>query len=584
MVDTRMNQIVFPDLMKTDLFARVPRPFRHIVLAALLVLPLLGGCAIHEPEPRLVLVPEITFIPIEKQETLARFKVPEAAPLETPDVQRLRAAIDELFSDPRFASADLSIGVVALDGQDSSRDALLYARNIHRQLVPASTMKLFTTAAALEILSPEFQFQTRIEATGPITGQALLGDLVIRGSGDPTISARHHGSNPYAVFRAWAQSIKDSGISTIQGGVVGDASLFSRFRFYPGWELSDLPIWYAAQTDALSYNENCIKIFVDATAAGSPVSVKLEPATSHVRISNNARTGARNAKNTLDITRIPETNVIEITGVLPSRYPNRTRTITVDDPAGYFVDVFATVLQEAGITFQTPPRVERRRDALPAGTLLHTHTSPRLSRLVDFTNKESSNHYAEQLLLATAASRKGHASRESAAEMLSAWMGSMGVSKEHFRPVDGSGLSRENRVSAQALLTLLRYMHRGPNAGAFKNSLPVAGVDGTLRRRMGGTPASARTQAKTGFMRGVSSLAGYAEDAMGRPLAFVVMFNGRSPATSYVKDLENQLCGLLRQYGGALTSRLLMPGGKKWEKPVTTLHDGLETTDMKQAA
>ncbi len=570
--------------MNLNQFTTLSRPLRHIVLAALLFLLLLGGCAVHEPEPRLVLVPEITFIPIEKQAPLARFQVPEAAPLETPEAYRLRAAIDELFSDPRFASAELSIGVVALDGQDSSRDALLYARNMHGKLVPASTMKLFTTAAALEFLSPEFQFQTRIEAGGPIAGQTLLGDLIIRGSGDPTISARHHNMSPYTVFRAWAQSIRDSGITFIQGGVVGDASLFSRFRFYPGWELSDLPIWYAAQTDALSYNENCIKIFVDVTAGGAPVSVKLEPATRHVQISYSARTGARNAKNTLDITRLPDTNVIEITGVLPSRYPNRTRTITVDDPAGYFVDVFATVLQEVGIAFQTPPRVERRRDALPAGKPLHTHTSPRLSRLVDFTNKESSNHYAEQLLLTTAASRTGHASRESAAEMLSAWMGSMGVSKDEFRPVDGSGLSRKNRISAEALLTLLRYMHRSPNAGAFKNSLPVAGVDGTLRRRMGGTPASGRTLAKTGFMRGISSLAGYTEDALGRPLAFVVMFNGRSPATSYVKDLENQLCGLLRQYGGTLSSLLWIRGGKKWEKPVAMVHDGPETAKLKRAA
>lgn len=570
--------------MKPDLIPTYSHPLPHAVLLLLLLLFSLGGCAVHEPEPRLVLVPEITFIPIEKQELPPRIHVPAAAPLDTPEVHRLRAAIDDLFSDPRFANADLSIGVVALDAQDSNRDALLYARNMHRQLAPASTMKLFTTAVALETLSPEFQFQTRIEATGPITGHTLLGDLVIRGSGDPTISARQHGWDPYAVLRAWARGIKDAGITAIQGGVVGDASLFSRFRFYPGWELSDLPVWYAAQTDALSYNENCIKIFVNAGAGGAPVSVKLEPPTRHVQITNNARTGARNAKNTLDITRLPETNVIEITGVLPGRYPNRTRTITVDDPAGYFVDVFATVLQEAGITFQVPPRVERRQNALPPGKVLYTHRSPQLSRLVDFTNKESNNHFAEQLFLAAAASRKGHASREIAAEVLSAWMESVGVPREDFRPVDGSGLSRDNRVSANALLTLLRYMHRSPNARVFKNSLPVAGMDGTLKRRMGGTPASGRTLAKTGFMRGVSSLAGYAEDALGRPLAFVVMFNGRSPSTGYVKDLENQLCNLLRQYGGNLSSLLWIEGGKKREKPVAMLHDGLETADLKRAA
>ncbi len=531
------------------------RPFRIVtpgILWWFLLVTLIAGCGGPTPEVHLLSVAELPKHEATlRQPRLARFAPPPLILDQSPESRSLRASIDALFSDNRFDSSTLAASVAYL-GKDNhgSQDALLYERGIHRLLTPASNMKLFTTAAALETLAPEFHYKTKVEMTGTLAGGVLHGDLIVHGSGDPTISARQHNWDPFAVFRTWARIIKDSGINTIQGDLVGDASLFSKFSFPLGWDPSDLSIWYAAQTDALSYNENCVKLFVRVGKQGSPVSVTMEPSNNVVQIHNSAMTVGRRSANSLDISRIPLSNTIVVKGNLPRRYPERVRTVTVDDPATLFMDVLASVLRENGVTVQGRVRVERKPGMLQKGKILHTHISLSLPQIIEFTNKESNNLFAEQLLLTTKAAIDGYAERESATGYVEKWIQSMGVPKEEFDMRDGSGLSRNNRISANAVLTLLRYMHRSPNARTFRTTLPIAGVDGTLRRRMRGTPAYTKVRAKTGFMKGVSSLSGYVDTAGGETLAFTLLYNGHSPSTSYVKTLEHELCSLLAQYAG----------------------------------
>lgn len=473
-------------------------------------------------------------------------RLPRPAAPASPQSVSLKQAIADLLGDSALGGGDgrLALSVVSLED-----DTALYTRNAHTPLIPASNMKLFTTAAALEFLSPSFVYETTVEALGMVTPMGVLGDVVIRGSGDPTISARMHGWDPLAVFRDWARQLKAMGVTSIQGDLVGDASLFERFVYCPGWDPEDEPIWYAAQTDALSFNENVIKVFVrPGRSTGSPVRVELEPETSRVQVENTARTGSRRSANTLKVTRRCGTNVIEISGRLPSRFKERVRTLTIDDPASYFMDVLAQVFAAEGIAVTGRTRVIREPGSVPRGSLLLRRRSPPLAELIEETNTESNNFFAEQLLRTIGAHMTGHGTREGGARVIMSWMQDMGVSGEEFIMVDGSGLSRLNYASPEAVVTLLRHMHQSPNWAVYKNSLPVAGLDGTLRRRMRGTPAHAHVMAKTGYMKGVTSLGGYTESLDGKPLAFSVIYNGRRPSTSYVKSLEDKLCILLRTH------------------------------------
>lgn len=480
---------------------------------------------VHAPEPK-------------------RLETPKKA--ATPKSQGIGQAIEELLATSALHNGNGQLGVYVVNLENNT---VLFERNVHRDMVPASNMKLFTTAAALEFLSPDFAYETVIETQGEITPNGVTGDVVVRGSGDPTISARMHDWDPLAVFKKWARQLRAMGVTTIHGDLIGDASLFERFVYCPGWDPDDEPIWYAAQTDALSLNENCIKVFVrPGKRPGMPVRVELEPETSHVQVQNTGRTGSRRSSNTLRVTRRCGTNVIEISGQLPTRFRERVRTLTIDDPANYFMEVLGRTLKAGGITVNGRIFVSRRPGAIPRGRVLLRETSPPLSKLIEETNTESNNFFAEQLLRTLGAYMRGHGSRENGAAVVSEWLQGMGVPKKEFNMVDGSGLSRHNRITPNAVVTLLRHMHDSPNRAIYLHSLPISGKAGTLRRRMRGTPAYAQVMAKTGYMKGVTSLGGYTESLDGKPLAFSVIYNGRRPSTSYVKSLEDKLCILLRTH------------------------------------
>lgn len=571
LVDSPLYQHVFPILMKTRTPHALSPVFRAFFLALFLGIALLSGCASLNPfadseapptpgqlsqEAGIEIVaPPQSDAPHESQQKIR--VIQRKSPLDVENVTpsqpatssaalTLQQSIDELLHGSALSGGKGTFALYIVNLKDGTS---IYKRNVSMPLIPASNMKLFTTAAALDLLSPDYVFTTRVEATGNISAGILQGDLVIKGSGDPTIAARDHGYDPEAVFKEWAARLKQMGITTITGNLVGDTSLFLNVGYCPGWDPDDEPIWYAAQSDALSLNENVIKVFVRPDKrAGRPVHVELEPQTAHVHIQNRAKTGGRGSRLTLEMTRQCGTNVIEIRGKLPTRFRERVRTLTVEDPAGYFMDVLARVLQEHGITIQGGIRVVRQPGELPTGRPLFTRASPPISQLVSFTNRESNNFYAEQFLRTLGAEFQGRGSRENGAKTVSTWLQGMGVPTQDFSMYDGSGLSRLNRITVEATITLLRHMYASKNFAIYKSSLPLAGKSGTLHRRMRGTPAYNMVHAKTGYMKGVSSLGGYTTTMDGTPVAFAMMYNGRYPSTSYVKDLENKICVLLRTH------------------------------------
>lgn len=544
--------------MTSRYYNKYPLLLRALLVCLAIALPFMAGCSLigfsHDdaaqvqPPQGLVWDEHSTrqSPPAPKVRPLASTKLQQLTPPATPQAVRLGKDLDELLTHSALAKGNGILGIAVVNLADNT---LIYERNAHTKLVPASNMKLFTTAAALEMLSPDYVYETTFEINGNLSQGSVQGDLVVRGSGDPTIAARNNGWNTLAVFTSWARELKQKGISVIHGDLIGDASFFKRFVYCPGWDPRDEPVWYAAQTGALSLNENTIKIFArPGKTKGSPVRIELDPETSHVRVENTAKTGSRKSRDTLAITRRCGENTIVVSGSLPTRSREVVRTLTIDDPATFFMDVLAQVFAAQGITVTGKVRVVREPNSIPKGLLVLRHTSPRLSQLIDFTNTESNNFYAEQLLRTIGGHLRGSGSREDGAAVISSWMTSMGVPRQEFTMIDGSGLSRHNSISPYAVITLLRAMHASPYGLIYKNSLPIAGEKGTLRRRMRGTLAQSQVKAKTGYMKGVTSLGGYTESLDGQPLAFSIIYNGRHPSTSYVKSLENDICVLLRSH------------------------------------
>jgi len=463
---------------------------------------------------------------------------------------QLRSKISYLIKDPNLGNAYLGIYIAAIDQSE-----VVFRLNEHKLLIPASNMKLYTTAVSLQKLGPNFRFKTRIFAEGMVQDSVLKGDLIIKGSGDPTISGRAHNGDILFDFRSWADSLHAKGINKIDGRLVGDNSFFANDRLASGWEWDDEPYWYAAQTSALAFNDNCVDLIVKPNSLpGQPVLISQNPVTSYVQILNQAVTSEGDSLNTLDFGRERARNVILITGLLPMGANVQRESITVEKPADYFITVLAQVLKDNGIRISGNTLVIRKKNkSLYKGSrLLFTHLSPKLSAIVRVVNKLSHNFYAEQLLKNLGGLYNGEGSFKSGTRVVTTYLNSIGIPDREFIMQDGSGLSRKNFISPLATATLLRKMALSSNFIYYFNSLPIAGVDGTLEKRMLGMRAAGNVHAKTGYVGNVRNLSGYIHDRKNRRYVFSILVNNYSVTTSYINDLQDKICNLISEYDGEL--------------------------------
>ena len=525
----------------------------NTLFRTLLSLLLLSLWACATPAPQPVELPELSAPPRRLEMPLAAAPLPEPGLDISPEAEALRQAVADLILDPTYADTHVGVLLVDLDS-----DQTLVSLNAHQAVLPASNMKLYTTAAALAALGPDFRFSTRVEAQGQVQNGILLGDLVVMGSGDPAISGRFYGGNATYVFHRWAEELKRNGIYAVQGDLVGDESYMEPHPgLYPGWEMDDISYSYAAQTGALCLNDNCVDIsLVPADSAGDPALIETDPPTCYVAVENNSTTSAaRRPRERLEVERRPYENVIDITGGFSQRIREKLVTVTVDDPSGYFMTVLAETLAEAGIVLSGRILVRSNSgsvDGSESWPSVAEHRSPPLSELISVINKESVNLYAEQLLKTLGAETSGNGDREAGAEAVSQWIYSMGVDPGEFRMIDGSGLSRQNRLAPAATMTLLRYMHEHPRFPIFLSSLAIGGVDGTLDKRMQEAPLLGQVRAKSGYMRGVHTLAGYVPDADGDLLAFVIMLQGPLRGSD-ARALHDDILILAREFSSGLS-------------------------------
>jgi D-alanyl-D-alanine carboxypeptidase/D-alanyl-D-alanine-endopeptidase (penicillin-binding protein 4) len=440
------------------------------------------------------------------------------------------------------AAPILRRGLVAVEAASLDRGDVLFRYNADRLLMPASNMKIVTLAAAAERLGWDYTFATTLHAAGPVVDGALRGDLVVRGSGDPSLNARQ--VSPVAAFDRWADLIAAAGIRRVNGRLVGDDNAFDEELFGQGWAWDYLQEGYAAPIGALQVFEDVVALSIaPGASAGDPAQVEIATPGSGWAVDNRAVTGAAGTANRLELRRRPGTLVVHATGSVPAGLQPSTRTLAVDNPTTYLLGLFAAALERRGITIGSG--VADIDDLQPnsvatLGPAIVEHRSPPLREIARTMMTASENLYAETLLRAIGRVEGRPMSvadgRATALTVLEEW----GMAPDTVLLADGSGLSRYNMLTVDAILTVLRRMHDDPrHRQAWMESLAVSGQPGTLQKRFIGTPAESRVRAKTGSIAYVRALSGYVESMGGETLAFSILINNvTAPVDEILKIID----------------------------------------------
>jgi D-alanyl-D-alanine carboxypeptidase/D-alanyl-D-alanine-endopeptidase (penicillin-binding protein 4) len=458
----------------------------------------------------------------------------------TPPAQtasELARRIDALIDAPRYAGADWGIAVTSLDSGH-----LLYARHADRLMEPASTAKLFTAALVLERLGTDQRTATRLLARGTIRRARLDGALVLYGMGDPTLGT--------ATSADWADQLalqlKVHGIQHIHGDLVADDTYFAGPPIGAGWEVGDLLGAFAVPAAALSVQENAAWLTITpGRSAGDAADVTLDPPLAIPNLSSRLLTAPASAAADLNLYRAPGGDTLYAFGTVPARSAPLRLHLAMVDPARVAGEQLRAALVRHGIALEGRTVVlhwPQDDTAYVAGaTLLGEIASPSLGEILQRGLKRSQNLYLQNLLLIAGVQERSLAESSGTAPTgfitTEAWglramrelLDRIGIAPTQARLTEGSGLSRQNLVSATAMVRLLQYMAVQPYAVALRDDLPIAGVDGSLIARMRGTPAEGEVHAKTGSMTGVNALAGYVTSAGGDHLAFAVMLNHDVP-------------------------------------------------------
>ena len=443
------------------------------------------------------------------------------------------ARIGRLLPCRALKDAEVGVRVVELG---SGRE--VYARRAERPLILASNTKVFTTAAAIELLGRDFRFRTTVWRRGALNAAGVVeGDLIIKGDGDPHIGARFGNGNPTAVLEGWAERLKKLGVTAIRGDVVCDDTIFDRNYRHAGTEP------YLAPVSGLPLNENQVRVVVQP-GPGTFARLATEPATGCVIVKNKIKRTRLRARDRAVFRVDPDSNVIEGTGHVYVKAPTRRYSVSLSDPSLYFGTVFVETLRRCGIETGGKARLIRPGETYGAAAVLVSATAV-LDSAVIVANKTSNNFFAECLFKRTGAKVKGQGSFANGAAAVAQFLAKLGVSAAEYHFEDGCGLSRNNKASPRAVTRVLRHMARGPSAAMFRGSLAVAGTDGTLKRRLTKAPCKGKVQAKTGYIRKVSALSGYAQGRSGKVYVFAILFNNYRCATWQAKAVQDSICQVL---------------------------------------
>jgi D-alanyl-D-alanine carboxypeptidase/D-alanyl-D-alanine-endopeptidase (penicillin-binding protein 4) len=448
--------------------------------------------------------------------------------------------IDDIFNDPNFNSANWGVVVKSLETGE-----YLYKRNEDKLMVPASNLKLFTTSAGLLLLGKNYRYKTNLYMNGNLEGSILKGDLIIQGSGDPTISGRFHEEDPYKVYNDWADTLLSRGIEEITGNLIGDDKLFDENGLGEGWSWDYETYWYSASTSAISFNDNCVDIIIKPTEAGKQASLSILPETKYVTIINKVVTVPKDTPTDIDVYRERGTNIITVFGKISENSEEFKTYSTVNNPTQFSLIVLKDILKKKGIVIRGyATDIDEENVSLDYSKMkkIFTHYSVPLSEIVRVINKNSQNFYAEQLLKTIGLAKYGFGSIENGVKAVKNLLREMGINSEDMIMADGSGLSRLDLVTPRQIVDLLNYMYKNETFSVFYQTLPVAGIDGSLARRMLRSKAENNVRAKTGYLGGVRSLCGFVHTADNEPVAFSIIVNNYIVPATLADNLQDLVC------------------------------------------
>lgn len=455
----------------------------------------------------------------------------------------LRDQLDDYFNDPNFSNAIWGVLVKSLKTGE-----VIYKRNADKLFIPASNMKLFTSAAVLLLLGPEFLYETNFYVNGDLEKGVLKGDLIIQGSGDPTISNRFYEGNQTKIFEDWADTLKARGIWVVKGNIYGDDSFFDNVGLGNGWTWDYESSWFAAPSGALSFNDNSVEIKIEPSEINFPSKVSLKPYTKYTSVISKVTTVDENTESSVSVVRQRGTNQIRVTGIIGKDSKPIIEHVSISDPTMFFLTVLREVFERKGIVIQG--RIGNLNSAenniIPDDiTPLYTHRSVQLKNIIKELNKNSNNFYAEQLLKTIGLEIYNYGTVENGVKACKEIFNSMGINPENMVMADGSGLSRLDLVTPRQIVNLLSYMYKSDEFSKFYESLPIGGIDGTLINRMKKTAAENNVRAKAGYNNNVSSLSGYLKTISGEQLVFSIIVNNYLTSPALANYIQDNVCNRL---------------------------------------
>ncbi len=459
-------------------------------------------------------------------------------PTATVSGMSLKHFVDSLIDVPDFRSAQWGILIV-----DPGRGETLYSRNADKLFMPASNMKLLTGSTALTQLGGDYRWRTSVYARGAVRDSVLAGDLIIRGTGDPSVSAHMHRGDALTPLKAFADSLRAHGISRIQGRLIAAPSPFVDSPLGMGWAWDDLDESYSAGVDALYFNEGFTEIVVHGGArAGDPVRAETRPASTYPSLIVRAQTvggDSAAAHRKIVVGHDSSRAGVLVTGSIAAGDSMVIELAFRDQAAAYLAAMKEALVSRGVVVYETRGDTTQRADPL------FDVMSPTLREVLPFFEKPSQNQIGEILFKTLALEKTGVGRADSASRLVSRQMIAWGASPDGFAIRDGSGLSRHDYLAPRTIIHVLDAIRKNPDFKFFYDALPIAGVDGTIGSRMKNTPAQGNVHAKTGTLDKARSLSGYVTTADGRLLLFSALCNNYVVPTRRVDQVTDALSARL---------------------------------------
>ncbi len=485
-----------------------------------------------------------------------------------PSYAKLTRDVQAILDEPDTARGFWGVYAVSLD---TGRSVL--SINYDKLFTPASNAKLFTTAAVFGLIGPDYRFKTTIETMGSIDKYGRLNsDLVLVGRGDPNLSGRtlpysmhtERKAPPIQVLQNLADQLVQHGLKYVDGDVVADDSYFVFERYGEGWSQDDLAREWGAPVSALTINDNVIFVSImPADRPGERAFLSVTPFPEYYRIDNRVLTTPQGSgPRTVSINREPGSNQLTFWGNIPQDDPGFGEALAIEDPADFSARLFRQLLEERGVTIYGKSKThhtelastqtfsvtsmasgggDATRPANPAPMVLASYQSQPVSQDLRVINKVSQNLHAELMLRLLGKEKGNSGSIEGGLEVMRSFLVNAGINPDQFTFYDGSGLSREDLVTPQAIVDILQYCRKQPWGQSYIDTLPVAGVDGSLAERFRNTPAAGTVHAKTGSLSHVYALSGYATAQSGDHLVFSVITNNNTQPTKKVLDTIDRI-------------------------------------------